>query len=156
MVACSPARSMTFSPTGMTAASTSRVKVVGPSLCIYHLRNLTRCSSFARETLKRPRPGSSRLLIFRGDGLVLAFEGGHEGVPGEDGAFDAGGKLVHAGEHGEFAHIAVGFAGHDHLMDAVEQLFHLGLGFALHAFGEQRGRSLGDAAAGPDEADVLD
>ncbi len=77
-------------------------------------------------------------------------------MPGQDGALDPRREFVDTGKNFEFAHLANHPAGHDHFMDLVENLLHLGLGFAFDALGQQRGGGLGDAAAGADEADVLD
>jgi len=59
-----------------------------------------------------------------------------------------------ARKHGQLADVAEHFAGGDHFMDAGEHRFHIGFVFALGKFREQRGRRLGDATAGADEADV--
>jgi len=63
---------------------------------------------------------------------------------------------MHAGEHRQLADVTLDVAGGDHFVDPLEHFFHVRLRFALGKFGEQRGRRLGNAAAGPDEADVLD
>jgi hypothetical protein len=102
--------------------------------------------------------GCHVLILFAlgADRFVLAFEGGHDGVPGEDGAFHTGRIFMDTGEHGEFADIAFNLAGHDHFVDAAEHIFHVGFGFALGKFREEGRGGLGDAAAGTDEADVGD
>ena len=38
------------------------------------------------------------MLVLGGDRFAVAFNRGAQGVPGEAGAFDAGGELAHAGE----------------------------------------------------------
>ena len=88
--------------------------------------------------------------------LGVATERRHDRVPREDGAFDARRKLVHAGEHGQLADVALDIAGHHHFVDLAKHFFHVGLGFALGKFREQRRRGLGNAAARTDKADVLD
>ena len=63
---------------------------------------------------------------------------------------------MNAGEHGQFAHVALHVAGRDHFTDLAEHFFHVRSRLALRKFREQRRRRLGNAAAGADKADVLD
>ena len=63
---------------------------------------------------------------------------------------------MNAGEHRQLADVALDIAGRDHFMDLPEHFFHVRFRFALGKFREQRRRGLGNAAAGADEADVLD
>jgi hypothetical protein len=96
------------------------------------------------------------LFVFRAHRLLLTLERGHDGVPGEDRAFDARGIFVNAREHRQLAHVADDFAGHDHVVDLAEHFFHVGLGFTFGKICEQRRRSFRDATTRPDEARVLD
>jgi hypothetical protein len=94
------------------------------------------------------------LFVFGGD-FGFAFEGSHQGVPGKNGAFDAGGELVDTGEHGQFADIAFDLASGHHFMDLFEDFLNLGFALSFDAFSEQRGRSFGDAATRANEAGVF-
>ena len=98
----------------------------------------------------------SGLFVFRAHRLGVALQRGHHGVPREDRALHAGRVFVDAGEHRQFAHIALHVAGHDHFVDLAEHFFHVRFRFAFRKFREQRRRRLGNAAAGAGEADVLD
>jgi len=88
--------------------------------------------------------------------LGVALERGHDGVPGQDRALHPRRKFINPGEHRQLADVTLDVAGGDHFVDLAEHFFHVRLRFAFRKFGEQRRRRLGDAAAGADEADVLD
>src|SRR5579862_8079510 len=78
------------------------------------------------------------------------------GVPGERGAFDAGGVGVHAGECGEFAELVRRLAGGNDAVKIVEESLRLGRGFALESRGHDRGAGLRDGAAFAVEGEVGD
>ncbi len=65
------------------------------------------------------------LLALGGHRFVLAFERGHDRVPGEDGAFHARRIFMDPGEDGEFADIPGNTARGDHFMDSAEHRFHV-------------------------------
>ena len=80
-------------------------------------------------------------------------------MPGEDGAFDAGGVFVDAGEGFEVAEgVVVGFGlgVGDHLVEGVEDLVGFGEGFAFDALGHHGGGGAGYGAAHSLEGDVVD
>ncbi len=87
----------------------------------------------------------------------FAFQRGQHGMPGEDGALDAGGKFVDAGEHGQLADgrrppspvVTMSWTWSNRLFTSAFVL-------PLSALGQQRGGGLRDAAAGAQKADVLD
>jgi len=99
---------------------------------------------------------SSILLRFGCHRFLVAFECGHDSVPGEDGALHARGILVNAREHRQLAYVAFNLAIRNHFVDLAEHCFHVGLGLAFRKFREQRRRRLRDATAGANEADVFD
>jgi len=76
-------------------------------------------------------------------------------MPWQDRALRARRELVHAGQGGQVADIAMDVSGQDHVVDVVEKDFHFGLGFALEAHCQERGRRLRDGAAGALKADLL-
>lgn len=58
-----------------------------------------------------------RLFVLGRDGLRFAFQGRHQGVPGQNGALDASGEFVDAREDREFANVGHGLPSGDHFMD---------------------------------------
>src|SRR5581483_5904870 len=90
---------------------------------------------------------------FGRNGIVLSFEGGLEGVPGEGRALDADRKLAHAGEDLQLVEaLRAPLAGH-HVVEAREERLDLRLRPALDRLAhEGRGRRRdGTARAGPSE-----
>src|ERR1035438_2593131 len=73
----------------------------------------------------------SSVLVFGAHRLALPFEGRDHSVPGQDGAFDACGELVHAGKYRQLAHVPHYAASHHHLVDQVEHPLDLAPGLAL-------------------------
>ena len=68
--------------------------------------------------------GSSRFVLGRYRCIALTFEGGDNGMPGEDGAFDPGWEFVDAGENGEFADIAFDLTRGDEIVDLSKHPLH--------------------------------
>jgi len=100
------------------------------------------------------------VLVFGGDRFAAAFNRRAQRVPGEAGAFDAGGELAHAGEDFQAAQVVLfGFGvevAFDHPVEFVEHHFGLLLRLALNGGGHHRGRGFRDRATRPLEAHVLD
>src|ERR1039458_1748607 len=76
-------------------------------------------------------PQPSGVLVFSAHGLALAFEGRDHSVPGQDGALDARGELVHAGKYRQLAHVPHYAASHYHLVDQVEHPLDLAFSLAF-------------------------
>src|ERR1017187_3946547 len=76
-------------------------------------------------------PQPSGVLVLSAHGLALAFEGRDHSMPGQDGAFDARGELVHAGKYRQLAHVPCYPASHHHLVDQVEHPLDLAFGLAF-------------------------
>lgn len=89
------------------------------------------------------------LLFFCGD-CGFAVQRGEQGVPGEDGAFDAHGEFMHATQGAQAAHrlfVFASVAGGEHPLELGETTPRLGYGFAFELLGHQRSRGLGNCAA---------
>jgi hypothetical protein len=65
-------------------------------------------------------PHFSGLLILGGYGLALSLQRGHNGMPGQDRAFDAGGKLVNTGENGELSDVAFDATRGHHVVNLIK------------------------------------
>src|ERR1017187_10461551 len=70
-------------------------------------------------------------LVLSAHGLALAFEGRDHSMPGQDGAFDARGELVHAGNYRQLAFVPHYAASHYHLVDQVEHPLDLAFSLAF-------------------------
>src|SRR3989440_1094913 len=144
-----PAGSTTLEPLGIRVASQSRVRMMDPLLSGGGSTTSTTGSLLA---IAQPSLGRDR--------RVRSVERGTQRVPGQGGALHARGELPHAREHGELSHLLHidlalrSFA--DHRVDALEERLRFRLGLVLQRGRHQRGGGLGDGAAGPLEADVLD
>src|SRR6266446_596632 len=144
-----PAGSTTVEPLGIRVASQSRARVMAPPLSVGASTTSTtgRLLAIADASLGRDRRSCS-------------VESGAQRMPGQGGALHARGELPDAREHGELAQLlgidlAPGSLA-DHRVDPLEERFRLCLGLLLQRGRHQRGRGLGDGAAGALEADVLD
>src|SRR6266850_3633309 len=143
-----PAGSTMVEPLGIRVASQSRARLMGPPLS----GGDSTTSTTGRFAIADASLG--------GDRRACSVESGTQRMPGQGGALHARGKLPDAGEHGELAQLlgidfALGSLA-DHRVDPLEERFRLRLGLLLQGGRHQRGRSLGDGAAGALEADVLD
>src|SRR5262249_46649573 len=132
----------------MIAASTSRLSAIGSLLFIVHL-TIKYSPILAEVDVSRLRfwrakfAVSSRRLLHvlrlgrHGPGPI-AFQCGHQGVPGQNGAFDASREFVDACKDGEFPHIAQNASGSYHLMYLLENLLNITSVLAFDAVGQQR------------------
>src|SRR5215471_19902627 len=113
----------------MMAASTSRARVIGSLLFINTGNNIADLRGFR-----------SHIFTLGGHrAAVLAFEGGHDGVPGQNGAFDTSREFMHARENRQLADISHDLTVGNHFMDLVEHGLNLSLRLAFYILREERG-----------------